>query len=193
MQDYMEGQKEEARQYEKTIEQIKNWKPDVSNLTKKLPDVPLNYKPNKEGLIAIRLSLLVLNDMYFTSQAVDAFVNLWRKGLFSTISLPVRLIYELWGAIHYALQTMLEMKKSGDTSNAFEKSDSLTLGARSEVELPWGGLTDVPYINVMDFIRSLKESNPYAEDNYKFLCESCHPSFLRLTTWSQMGPRYNNW
>ena len=45
----------------------------------------------------------------------------------------------------------------------------------------------------MDFIRSLAESSHEAEDTYNFLCESCHPSFLMLTTWSLTGPPVANW
>ena len=45
----------------------------------------------------------------------------------------------------------------------------------------------------MDLVRSLTDVYPQAEDTYSFLCESCHPSFFRLTNWSLVGPIKNNW
>ncbi len=54
-------------------------------------------------------------------------------------------------------------------------------------------ITNVNSINVMDFVRSLADIYPQAEDVYDFLCESCHPSYLRLTTWSMVGPPLQNW
>jgi len=40
----------------------------------------------------------------------------------------------------------------------------------------------------MEFVRSLKDTYCIAEETYDFLCESCHPSNLRLWTWSS-----HNW
>jgi hypothetical protein len=185
--------REETHQYEETIKRIKIWMPNVSELVNRLPTIPLNYTPSEEGTVAIQVSLLVLNDMAFANQAVDAFMALWEKGIFATISLPTRLIYELWGAVHYARQTIVQMHKTGNVPKALEKSKRLTLGARSEVQLPWGGITQEKSINVMDFIDSLQDDEPQAKKIYNFLCESCHPSFLRLTMWSLMGPHYGNW
>jgi hypothetical protein len=131
--------------------------------------------------------------MTSADQAVATFLNLWRSGLFTTISLPARLAYELWGAAHFAWQTLVRMHESGKVDTALATSQRLVLGARSEVLLPWGGATDEKSIHVMDFVRSLADIYPPAEDTYDFLCESCHPSYLRLTTWSLAGPPLQNW
>ena len=129
----------------------------------------------------------------FADQAVTAFLDLWRNGLFATISLPARLIYELWGAAYFAGNTLTQMEDREKIEACLLRTQRLTVGARSEVELPWDGTTDVASIHVMDFIRSLSSTYPEAKKTYDFLCESCHPSYLRLTTWSLVGPLHDNW
>jgi len=149
--------------------------------------------PSTQGSVAIQLSLFVLGGMTFADQATTAFLTLWRNGIFTTISLPARLMYELWGAAHYARHTIEEMHDSGEVQTPLEKTKRLLLGVRSEVQLPWGGTSDETSIHVMDFVRSLVDTYPQAEETYGFLCESCHPSYLRLTTWSLAGPPLHNW
>jgi len=189
----MELWEEETSRYRKRLTQLNKWQPELSNLIERLPDIPLSYKPSTEGLIAINLSLFVLGCMSFSMQATAAFLTLWRHGMFATISLPARLIYELWGATHFARQTILQMQNSGKVEQAVARTRRLTIGARSEVQLPWGGITSEKSIHVMDFVRLLTDIYPQAEDTYDFLCESCHPSYLRLTTWSMAGPFFHNW
>ncbi|MFC2071213.1 hypothetical protein ACFLUU_00635 [Chloroflexota bacterium] len=131
--------------------------------------------------------------MQVSDQAVASFCTLFKKGLFTTISLPARLIYELWGAIHLAAKVIIDMRGSGDVDTAMKMSRRLVLGARSKVNLPWGGEADQKSIHVMEFIRSLADTNPRAAQDYDFLCESCHPSYLRLTIWSLSGSVIGNW
>lgn len=131
--------------------------------------------------------------MTFADQAATAFLTLWRNGMFTIISLPTRLMYELWGATHFASQTLAQIQNSGKVEQALAKSQRLMIGARSEVQLPWGDTTNERSIHVMDLVRSLTDIYPQAEDTYDFLCESCHPSYLRLTTWSLAGPLLHNW
>lgn len=171
---------------------VENWKPDLSDLTARLPDIPLSYDPGIQGLAAINLSLFVLGCRAFADQATKTFLTLWRNGMFTTISLPARLIYELWGATHFARQTAAQMQDS-DEIETLARIQRLLMGARSEVQLPWGGTTNTTSIHVMDFVRSLADTDPQAEETYDFLCESCHPSYLRLTTWSLAGPPLQSW
>lgn len=189
----MEPWEEETSRYRKRLAQVENWKPALSSLIERLPDIPLSYIPSTQGSIAIQLSLFVLGCMTFADQATTAFLTLWRNGIFTTISLPARLLYELWGATHFAGQTLAQMQASGEVEQALAKTRRLLLGVRSEVQLPWGGFSDETSIHVMDFVRSLADIYPQAEETYDFLCESCHPSYLRLTTWSLAGPPLQNW
>ncbi len=189
----MERWEEETSRYHKRLSRVENWKPNLSGLIERLPDIPLSYTPSTQGHIAINISSFVLFSMSLADQAATTFLTLWRNGLFTTISLPVRLMYELWGAAHFAGQTLAQMQDSGKVEQALARTQRLMLGARSEVQLPWGGTTNEKSIHVMDFVRSLTDIYSQAEDTYDFLCESCHPSYLRLTTWSLAGPPLQNW
>jgi hypothetical protein len=189
----MELWEEETARYGERLVHIENWRPALSNLLGRLPDIPLSYNPSKPGIVAIQLSMFVLGCINFADQTVSAFLNSWRNGLFSLISLPARLTYELWGATHFARHTLLQMHSSGDIDKALAQARKLTMGARSEVQLPWGGTTEESSINVMEFVRSLADIYPQAAEVYDFLCESCHPSYLRLTIWSMVGPPLQNW
>lgn len=189
----MELWEEESSRYQERLTRIEEWRPDLHYLTERLPNIPLGYSPSLQGTVAVNLSLYVLGCMAFADQAAVAFLNLWRHGQFASISLPVRLIYELWGATHFARQVLVEMQNSQGIDRALATTRRLTLGARSEVQLPWGGTTNERSIHVLDLVRSLADLNPMAEHDYDFLCESCHPSYLRLTTWSLSGPIVHNW
>jgi hypothetical protein len=182
--------------YHERLNKIRDWSPiqDLS-LTNKLPRIPLEYNPSPSGLEAVRISLYVMTNASIAQEVSRAFLILWRMGLTSTISLPVRQIYEIWGASHYSYKLLNEMGNLNDNNILKIQLNTARLlnGARSEVELPWGGLTNEKSIHVMDFIRELKDVCPEAEKTYDFLCESCHPSFIRLTDWSLAGPRLSNW
>ncbi|MFC1984013.1 hypothetical protein ACFLVO_03260 [Chloroflexota bacterium] len=189
----MEPWEEETSRYHERLAQVENWEPALSSLIKRLPDIPLSYKPSTQGSVAIQLSLLVLGYVNFADQAIAAFLTLWRTGRFTTISLPARLIYELWGATHFTRKTLAQMQTSGEVEKALAKTKRLLFGVRSEVRLPWGGTSDEKSIHVMEFVRSLFDTYPQAEETYDFLCESCHPSHLRLTSWLMAGPPLQNW
>jgi hypothetical protein len=189
----MELWKEETSRYIERLAHVAEWRPDLSNLVERLPDIPLSYDPSPHGNVAILLSMFVLGCTNFADQAITAFLKLWGNGLFATISLPARLMYELWGATHHARHTIEEMHNSSEVHTPLAKTRRLLLGVRSEVQFPWGGISDETSIHVMDFVRSLADAYPQAEETYAFLCESCHPSYLRLTTWSLAGPPLQNW
>ena len=53
-------EKETSRYYER-LANIGNWRPDFSNLVKRLPDIPLNYNPSPEGSVAIQLSIFAIH------------------------------------------------------------------------------------------------------------------------------------
>jgi hypothetical protein len=186
--------KKEISVYQDRINQIDKWRPIIdSNLINCLPSIPLSYEPSPRGLEAIRVSLYVLNSAPIVLEFSKAFVFLWRKHLFNALSLPARQIFEMWGAAHYSCQLLNGIDDPDKIGIISIKINNLMLGARSEVELPWGGLTKEKSTNVMDFIRSLKDVHPKAEETYGFLCESCHPSFIRQMQWSLAGPRISNW
>jgi hypothetical protein len=185
---------QELSVYRDRLTQVQKWRPDLSRLVERLPEIPLNYLPSTEGAVALQISLFVVSGcVAHAGGAAAAFSILWRNGLLATISLPARLVLELWGAAHFARQTLEQMERSGDAHRALQTSQRLLVGVRSDVQLPWGGFSEQKSIHVMEFVRSLADVYPEAEGTYDFLCESCHPSFLRLTSWSLAGPALQNW
>ena len=184
----------ELLRYKNMLDSFQKWEPDLAAFVRRLPNIPLNYAPTSEGIVALQVSLFVVAGcLPVSSQAVAAFQNLWQARLLNIISLPARLIYELWGGVHYARHILIQMRKSSDVSVALLKSQRLVTGVHSQVELPWGGTSTDKCINVMEFVRSLSNVYPETEDSYAFLCESCHPSFLRHSTWSLACPPQPNW
>lgn len=139
----------ETSRYQQRLTRIEDWQPNLLHLIERLPDIPLNYSPSNQGTVAIQCSLYVLGCMTFAKHASATFLKLWQDGLFVTISLPARLIYELWGAAHFARQTLVQMQDSGDIDKALTKTLRLALGSRSEVRLPWGGTTSEKSIHVL--------------------------------------------
>lgn len=190
----MELWEQELLVYGDRVTQVQNWRPDLSNLVERLPEIPLNYVPSTEGAVALQIALFVVSGcVAHAGGAAAAFSILWRNGLLAATSLPARLVLELWGAAHYARQTLEQMEGSGEARRALKTSQRLVVGVRSEVQLPWGGFSEEKSIHVMEFVRSLADVYPEAEGTYDFLCESCHPSFLRLTSWLLAGPVMHNW
>jgi len=191
---FMELWEEELSQYRERLERLKNWEPGVSELVGKLPHIPLDYSPSPEGIAAVQLSSFVVSGCLApTGHTIAAFNIMWSTGLLTMISLPVRLTFEIWASAHYASHIIDDMEKTGDVERALKNAQRLLMGARSEVQLPWGGLTQERSVHIMDLIRDLRSGYPTALETYDFLCESCHPSHLMLTYWWLAGPPLQNW
>lgn len=186
--------KVESSRYLARIDKLKNTKDDINRgAIQKLPSIPLEYLPSSEGLIALNIVLYTITCLNLSLNSLNAFVILWEKCLLSSLSVHARQIYELWGATHYAYQLLLEMHISENPKKVDRRVVRLLHGARSEVQMPWGGLTKEQSIHVMDLIRSLKDVYPETETTYGFLCESCHPNYFRLMEWFIGGPPFYNW
>lgn len=179
--------------YGDRLDTIASWQSGLEGLASRLPAIPLDYTPSQNGSLALKGALYICGCAVFASEARDAFLTLWKARHLAIVSLPVRFVHELWGATHYAHQTLL-LVSCGDTQRADERIRRLMLGARSEVELPWGGYASEKSVHVMDLVKSLVDVLPDAVADYAFLCESCHPSFLRATAWSLSGsiPMFDN-
>ena len=49
----MEPWEEETNKYNDRLMQVENWKPNNSNLTRRLPSIPLSYMPSTQESVAI--------------------------------------------------------------------------------------------------------------------------------------------
>lgn len=186
-------QSETSQYFNRLLELFKGFT-EPTELVKRLPNIPVEYEPSAEGSVALRLALVIgTGSASITYHALVSSIMLWGAGEFAMTSLPARLVFEEWGAAHYARLALQELA-SGTSPDLLQlKADSLLLGARAEVMLPWGDIATEKSVHVMDLVRSLKDVAPDAEATYDFLCESCHPSFVQLTYWSLAGPDLDNW
>ncbi len=190
----MELWQNETAKYNARLKSIKNWNVDLPNFMRKLPDSPFKGEPPVEKAVAVTIVWFTAGGcVRYADQCVKAFMKLWESGLFSTITLPARLIYELWASTHYALRVLDDVKDSKNLERAHKRTQQLFLGARSDLTLPWGDIPAPKCIHIMDFVRSLSNVYPETQDTYSFLCESCHPSYVQLMNWSLAGPPNDNW
>jgi hypothetical protein len=76
---------------------------------------------------------------------------------------------------------------------AGRKTARLTFSAKTPVALPWGGQTTNQAYNILTFIQKLTNTYGHAEDDYDFLSEGSHPSFLQNTYFIMASKTYDNW
>jgi len=56
----MELWEEETSQYHERLTRVREWRPDLSYLIERLPNIPLDYSPSIQGIVAVNLSLYVV-------------------------------------------------------------------------------------------------------------------------------------
>ena len=163
--------------------------PSLDEHWKRIPVAPLGYTPSPKGLVALNLAIFTLNGCLMPlQQSPTALSNLWQAGYMSLITLSVRFALEVAGGVAYARWVWRQLELTGDVAKAMERAGRLLWGARSSVELPWGGSATMTSINVMNFIDKMAASGyKEARLDYEFLCESCHPSFLQHVFWNMVS------
>ena len=150
-------------------------------------------KPSRGASVAIKLGVYT-NNVFSTSLLISrAIVNQWRSGLFVLVPLSNRFVIESWGAIHFARRTLDRLIQYNDVEREENRVNRLTFGSRSDVQLPWGGLSNETSFNVTTFIESLSDVNNQAEEFYNFLSEACHPNFIQSMYFQMAGPPLANW
>ena len=198
MNNMAESWRTETDHYNTRLVQLAQQQSDVADLAdlKRMPPVPLDYQPSQAGLLAIQLALFSVNCGVMAGQVLDAFSDLWLNRRFVVLSLQSRLLYELWGAIHYAKTEMMRFNQSGNVQQCALAAGKLLLGKgsdKADIQLPWGEVATESAVRVGKFIESLEDAQPLAKKTYAWLSESCHPSLSMHTYWSLMGPPVPNW
>ena len=103
----------------------------------------------------------------------------WRKGDFVSVPLITRILFEYWGAIEFAAETM-RTYQSGKAPNSVERVGRLLSGTKFPFWFKWiDNHSPSAPIHVMDMIRVLETTHQIAKNDYDFLCESCHPNYLQ--------------
>jgi len=127
-------------------------------------------------------------------ETVEGLLLLWRNGRFSSGSVLARLSFELWAASNYFRHEHEQCLGNFDFLILKSSVSKFFEGAKSDDVLMFYGkpATKRP-VHVLDMVRKLKEQHLTAEDDYAFLCESCHPNFPRYIEWHVIDHRRDNW
>jgi hypothetical protein len=144
--------------------------------------------------ILARLRLYGGNTAFVALLVAQTIRDLWESGKFILIPLNIRFMLECWSRIHYAIDIIRKLTKTGDMEKAEEHVEQLTFGTRSEITLPWGGKSsDIKSIHINDCLRTLDDDYPDYQASYDFLSESSHPSFTENMYFMLAGPPMANW
>ena len=145
-------------------------------------------------VVAKRLSLFCGTTAFVAIQSAQTICDLWESGRFVLVPLNTRFVLESWSRMHYAVDVLNKMVKTGNIDKAEEWTERLTFGTRSEITFPWGGKgNDVKAIHINDCLCSLQDVLPEYKSLYAFLSESSHPSFTENMYFMMAGPPISNW
>jgi hypothetical protein len=137
--------------------------------------------------------IYVLGSVRAVREICGAFQLAWFSGQFLAASALVRMMIELWGSVIYAEQRVLALVEKGDALAANSRLVKLVFGSKSGVrlhkDLP---LTETP-VNVMEFVRAVESIAHGTEEDYGFLCDAAHPSYLQNSYLLFAGAVHNNW
>lgn len=189
-----ESWREEIRKYSTRIESVINLDVNLIDTLKEYwPSYWRDSKPSRESSVAIKLAVFSISIFSNAIRVVSSVRDQWLTGLFIIVPLNTRFVFETWGAVHYAKNVLITLIEKNDIEKADKLTNRLTFGARSEVLLPFGGKVDEKSLNVMEFIRELKDVRDNAEALYDFLSEASHPNMIQTTYFQMAGPPLSNW
>jgi len=182
--------------YDPIVKEFQKWNIDFSETDNRRLTAPISYKPTVKALTAYwTYSFVYVTCPISIEEANKAFLLLWRKKLFTQISLPVRFVFEMWAATHYAANLMKKVQntsKKEELRNYVQLIDRLTMGSRYPIPDFIGKPIQIQSLNVMTYIDKLNDDFPDARNMYDYLCVSCHPTAPQLFYWGTMYPDFNN-
>ena len=159
-----------------------------------LPPAPLDFELSARGRIHYQLCIAVIGGVRSADELCSSIEALWISGRFLTISLSVRLLIEMWGAVEFARREIMEkLEQTNDLEAAQRKISRFLLGANSDVPLPWGGVSGKNLVHVMEMVRQAEVASPGTKANYDFLCDASHPCYLQHTYLMLAGSKHDNW
>ena len=186
--------REETERYRERVETIARWPTQGLKAIPKVPPVPLPHSPGEESWVATIVAITSVGMFTAARSNAASFSLLWREGQFMSISLPARLVFELWGAVRYGRGILDEMaaNKAAD-AQLLDRCCKLSRGMMEGSRLPWGAASDLRPIHVSKFIESLKGDDSSNKGVYLFLTESSHPCNNSLTFRYLMTASGGNW
>lgn len=158
-----------------------------------LPRAPLERQLSTANSVRYLVCVYVIGSVRAIREICSTFQLAWFAGQFLAASTLARMMIELWGSIVYAERKVLVLIEDGDPLAANARMVKLVFGSKSGVrlhkDLP---VTETP-VNVMEFVRAAESVTPGTEDDYAFLCDAAHPSYLQNSYLLFAGAIYDNW
>lgn len=169
---------EETKEYSDRIAALRLSSKKLDDELSKFPGL-LSFQPTDAGSVRHRILILANGTLATGANLLSSVQLLWKNHHFHAGAHCVRLLYEQWGLLIYALEKIarkLEVKDGVATAD--ERLTKLLLGTKTKTLLPAGIEGQFPVINVMEFIRAGDSVTSGYEKTYNFLCDISHPSFV---------------
>ena len=159
----------------------------------RLPVAPLAHPLSDLNGLRYEVCVYVVGSVRSAKELGRAVQLVWLSGQFLAASALIRMLIELWGSIAYCEQKVLRKIEQSNLEVAAARSRKLLLGSRTGATFRPDVSADLTVVNVMDFVRAANATAPGTMDEYTFLCEAAHPSYVPHTMLLFAGSTYDNW
>lgn len=160
---------------------------------KNLPGAPLLYPLSEANTLRYQVCLYAISVARSATEIGEGAQRAWFGGQFLAASVLIRVLLELWGAIEYAEQHILRKIEEPNLAVAKARATKLLVGSNSGATHNPAVRAEVPPVNVMEFVRSAEVASPGIIEEYKFLCDAAHPTFMPGSHLLFAGAIYDNW
>lgn len=160
---------------------------------KKLPGAPLRPPLSHANALRYQVCLYAIGVARSATEIGEGAQRAWFGGQFLAASVLIRVLLELWGAMEYAEQRVLRKIEESDLTVADARILKLLAGSNTGVTHSPAVRVEVSPVNVMEFVRSADVVSPGIIDEYKFLCDAAHPTFMAGSHLLFAGAIYDNW
>jgi hypothetical protein len=158
-----------------------------------LPAWPISTELSDRAALKFQVCLVTIGSLRSAREVAFSSSKLWLQGHFLLAATGFRMLQELYGQLCWLEQKVLRPTEAGDLGVAHSRAVKAIFGSNTAIPHVRGGLGPHPLINVMDFIRAGEAATPGVLEDYKFLCDSAHPSYM-LQSWLLFaGPDHDNW
>jgi hypothetical protein len=149
--------------------------------------------PSRGAVLASQVAVYSANLFSTAIQIRGVILEQWLTGLFLIVPLNTRFFFEIWGGIHFARTTLKRLVCDGNFDKEELRINRLIQGSRTEIKVPWGGVSQERSFNVLDFIDGLADVRTDARSLYDFLSEASHPNFIQNIYFQIAGDPISNW
>jgi hypothetical protein len=163
--------------------------PEIS----KLPSIPTEHEFSGAAAIKLQLCLYVIGIVRSAQEVGKSAQLVWFAGQFLTASALIRMLVELCGAAAYAEDKVLRKVEAAEIHIALDRVTKLVLGSKTGASFRPGEKLEHPAVNVLDFVRAAEARWPGIMDDYSFLCDAAHPSYVQNSLLLFAGADYDNW